>query len=111
MKKTNKKNNKQSSHFLSGALIGATLAVAAGIFATSKTGKQMTKEVKSKSVEFYKYLAPQLKKAKEMGEKEYKEFINKALTNYNKNKKFNKEDLEGLAKEAYASWKHFKKHL
>ena len=111
MKKVNKKDTKKSSHFLSGALIGATLAVAAGIFASSKTGKEMTKEVKNKSLEFYKYIAPQLKKAKDIGEKEYKEFINKALLNYNKNKKFNKEDLESLAKEAHASWKHIKKHF
>lgn len=110
MKKQVKKEEK-SSKFLSGALIGAALGVAAGLFATSKAGKDMTKEVKNKSVEFYKYIAPQIKKAKEMGEKEYKEFINKALVSYNKNKKFSDKDIENLKKEAKASWKHLKKHL
>jgi gas vesicle protein len=106
MKKTNK-----SSKFLSGALIGATLAVAAAIFAESKTGKEVRREVKDKMAEFYKFAAPKLKNAKEMGEKEYKIFINKALADYRKNKKFDAEDLKKLAKEAHASWKHLKKHL
>jgi gas vesicle protein len=115
MKKINKKLARQSgggsSKFLSGALIGAALGVATGLFATSKKGKEIGKEVKDKSVEFYKYIAPQIKKAKEMGEKEYKAFINKALISYNKNKNFGKKDLENIAKEAHASWKHLKKHL
>lgn len=106
-----KKTNKKSSKFLSGALIGAALGVAAGIFANSDKGKEVAKEIKDKSIEFYKYLAPQIKKAKEMGEKEYKAFINKALANYNKDGKFDKEDLKKLAKHAHASWKHLKKHL
>ncbi|MEK7088942.1 MAG: YtxH domain-containing protein [Patescibacteria group bacterium] len=106
-----KKTNKKSSKFLSGALIGTALGVAAGIFSASKTGKEMRKEMKDKSIEFYEFIAPQIKKAKEMGEKEYKIFINRALVNYNKNKKFKKEDLKNLAKEAHASWKHLKKHL
>lgn len=106
-----KKESEKSNKFLSGALIGAALGVAAGIFATSKKGKEMSKEIKDKSVEFYKYIAPQIKKAKEMGEQEYKKFIDNALTTYNKNKNLSKEDLKNLAKEAKSSWKHFKKHL
>ncbi len=108
MKKT---NNKKSSKFLSGALIGAALGVAAGIFAASKTGKEMEGEVKDKMEDFYKTIAPKIKKAKKMGEKEYKEFIGKALVNYNKTGKFSQQDLENIAKEAHASWKHLKKHL
>ncbi len=106
MKKTNK-----SSKFLNGALIGAALGVAAGIFAESKTGKEVRGEVKAKLADFYKTVAPKLKNAKEMGEKEYKIFINKALADYNKTGKFDAEDLRKMAKEAHASWKHLKKHL
>ena len=106
-----KKTNKKSSKFLSGALIGATLAIATAIFAESKTGKKMRKEAKDKVAEFYKFIIPKLKNAKEMGEKEYKIFIDKALADYKKNKKFDAEDLKKLAKEAHASWKHLKKHL
>ena len=106
MKKTNK-----SSKFLDGALIGAALGVAAGIFAGSKTGKEVRKEIKDKLADFYKTVSPKLKNAKEMGEKEYKIFIDKALVDYRKNKKFDAEDLKKLAKEAHASWKHLKKNL
>jgi gas vesicle protein len=102
---------KKGSKFLSGALIGAALGVAAGIFSESETGKEMRRELKGKMAEFYKTVAPKLKNAKEMGEKEHKIFINKALADYKKNKKFDTEDLKKIAKEAHASWKHLKKHL
>ena len=108
---TNKTKQNKSSKFLSGALAGAALAVAVGIFASSKAGKEMKKEVKSKMAEFYRYLAPQLKKVKAMGEKEYKLLVGKALASYNKNKKFSRKDLENIKKEAHAFWKHMKKHL
>ena len=65
-----KKQSEKKSKFLSGALIGAALGVAAGIFATSKKGKEISKEAKVKIAEFYKFIAPQIKKAKEMGEEE-----------------------------------------
>jgi len=106
-----KKVNAKSSKFLSGALVGAALGVAAGIFANSKTGKQMQKDAKDKMAEFYASLAPKIKKAKEIGEQEYKIFINKALADYNKDGKFDAEDLKHLAKQAHTSWKHLKKHL
>lgn len=102
---------KTSSKFLSGALIGAALGVAAGLFADSEKGKEMRKEMKDKMADFYATIAPKIKKAKEMGEKEYKVFVNKALADYNKDGKFDKEDLKKLAKQAHASWKHLKKHL
>ena len=101
----------KSSKFLSGALIGAALGVAAGIFANSETGKEMRKEVKDKMADFYKTITPKIKKMKDVGEKEYKAFITKALDDYNKDGKFNAEDLKNLAKQAHASWKHLKKNL
>ena len=106
-----KKTNKKSSHFLSGALVGAVLGVAAEIFATSEKGKEMEGELKDKMVGFYKSIAPKIKKAKTMGEKEYKAFISKALVNYNKNGEFSEKDIKNIAKEAQDSWKHLKKHL
>lgn len=102
---------KKSSKFLSGALIGAALGVAVGIFSNSEKGKELKKEVKNKMADFYQTIAPKLKKMKEVGEKEYKTFINKALVDYNKDGKFDKEDLKKLANQAQNSWKHLKKHL
>ncbi len=110
MKKQIKKEEK-SSKFLSGALIGAALGVAAGLFATSKTGKEMSGEVKNKMAEFYKTIAPQLKKAQKMGEQEYKAFVKNAALKYNKNKTLSDGQVNDLIKEAHSSWKHLKKHL
>ncbi len=102
---------KKNSKFISGALIGAALGVAVGIFSNSEKGKELKKEMKDKMSDFYKTIAPKLKKMKEVGEKEYKTFINKALADYNKDGKFDKEDLKKLANHAHASWKHLKKNL
>lgn len=102
---------KKSSKFLSGALVGAALGIAAGIFATSKTGKKMQKDAKEKMADFYADLAPKLKKAKAIGEKEYQNLIGKALKDYNKDGKIDEKDLKYLAQQAKASWKHLKKHL
>ena len=71
----------------------------------------LSKELKFKMAEFYKTIAPKIKRAKAMGEKEYKAFITKALADYNKDGKFDAEDLKSLMKEAHASWKHLKKNL
>ena len=106
-----KKKNKKSSKFLSGALIGAALGVATTIFTESETGKEMRREAKSKIEDFYATIAPKIKKAKKMGEQEYKAYINKALADYKKSGKIDAKDLKKLAKEAHASWKHLKKHL
>lgn len=102
---------KKSSKFLSGAMVEAALGIAAGLFANSKAGKELKKEVKDKMADFYQTITPKLKKMKEVGEKEYKAFINKAAADYNKDGKFSKEDLKKLAKQAGDSWKHIKKHL
>ncbi len=102
---------KKSSKFLSGALVGATLAVAAEIFSNSEKGQQLKKEAKDKMADFYKTVAPKIKKAKVVGEKEYKAFMEKALADYKKDGKFDAEDLKHLAKQAHASWKHLKKNL
>jgi len=102
---------KKSSKFLKGAVIGAALGVATGLFANSKAGKELKKEVKDKMADFYQSITPKLKKMKAVGEKEYKDFINKAVADYNKDGKFSKEDLKKLANQAKNSWKHIKKNL
>ena len=53
----------------------------------------MGREVKDKSVEFYKFIAPQLKKVREMGEQEYKNSSIKLLE-YNKNKNLSTEQVK-----------------
>ncbi len=107
-----KKNNKgNTGKVIGGALIGAAIGVAIGIFTTSKAGKKAGKAIKDKSTEFYKYLQPKIKKAKEMGEAEYKAFVANAAESYSKNKKLSKAEATHLLKEAKASWAHLKKNL
>lgn len=105
------KQNQKSSKFLTGALVGAMLGIAVGVLAETKTGKKLAKQAKGKSGEFYKYIIPKLKKAKQMGEKEYKLFIKSALETYAKNKELTKEEVDSLAKQTHKYWKLLKKHL
>lgn len=110
MKKVVQKN-KTGRHLLEGALAGIALAVAAGIFSQTKTGKKVVKDVRDKSADFYKFLAPQLKKAKEMSQDQYHKIIDAALVKYGKTKKLSKADVKELSESAYKSWEHLKKNV
>jgi len=46
-----KKNNGSGGKFVAGALVGTALGIAASVFAKSKTGKKLGKEIKAKSAE------------------------------------------------------------
>ena len=96
--------------FLEGAAAGLALGVAASLFLTSKKGKELRKDVKEKMADFYKYIAPKVKKMKQMGEKEYKEFMKGAALQYGKAKKLSADMTGELVKEAQKTWKHFSKH-
>ncbi len=111
MKKINTKTNTKSSKFLTGAIIGGVLGVAAGIFAASKTGKKMGNEIKDKSIDFYKSVAPKLKQMKAMTGVQYKEFIEKATMQYAKSKKLTAEEVKNIKKQAETTWKHLEKHF
>src|SRR5690348_14807616 len=110
---TKKKNN--NTKLLTGALVGAVLGVAAGVFAVSDTGKKIgkaaKKEIKSRSGEFYRYIAPQLKKMKTLTEEEYNEFIDRSVKSFAKNKDLTKKDVSDLSKQAHKYWKLLKKHF
>lgn len=96
---------------MTGALVGAALGIAAGLFATSQTGKKAVKDLKARTAEFYAFAAPKLKNLKNVSEAEYRRLLDKLLADYNKDGKLDKKDLQKLAREAKASWKHIKKSL
>ena len=96
---------------LAGGLIGAALGVGAGLLLSSKTGKQLGKKAKNLYAGFYRYIAPQIKKMKKMGEAEYKQFVAGAMNRYSKDKKLSQTEARQLVRDAQASWKHLKKNL
>jgi gas vesicle protein len=110
--KLNKLNDMSSKKFpfIEGAVIGAALGMAAGLFLQSKKGKELQKGAKEKAATFFAYISPKLKNMKEMGEKEFSEFIEKAAKTYAKARKFTDAELKTLIIDAKSTWKHLKKH-
>jgi gas vesicle protein len=96
--------------FMGGALIGAALSIAAGLFMQSKKGKKLRSDIKEKTAEFYAYLAPKLKNMKQIGEKEFSEFIEAAAKDYAEVKKITSEEIKILITDAKSTWAHLKKH-
>jgi gas vesicle protein len=97
--------------WLAGGLVGAALGVGAGLLAESKIGKKLGKNAKHLSADFYRYMAPQIKKVKKMGEAEYKKFVAEAMKRYSKDRKLSQAEARHVVKEASAAWKHLKKNL
>jgi len=100
-----------TSKFLGGAAVGLALGVAASMFLSSKKGKEMTENVTDTVADFYKSIAPKIKKIKSMGEKEYKAFMEDAADKYSKAKKLSKERGDELMEQVQNSWEHFSKNL
>lgn len=98
-----------------GALVGATLAVVAGVLLSSDEGKKMSKKIakntKKLSADFYNYITPQIKELKQLGEVEYTELVSEGIKKYAKIKKLSLREKKILSKEAENSWKHIKKQL
>lgn len=102
---------KNSTKVLSGAIAALAIGVAAAVFLNSKKGKELKKELKAGLGDFYKVIAPRLKKIKKMGQEEYKAFMKQAAEQYGKAKKMAEPKIAELVKDAQDSWKHFSNHL
>jgi gas vesicle protein len=103
--------NNNGFKFLEGAVAGIALGVAASLFLSSKTGKKITKEAGDYLADFYKHIAPKVKKMEKMGKQEYNEFMKNAVGQYSKIKKMPEEATKELIKNAQQSWEHFSHHL
>ncbi len=111
-KRINKKNVKKTEgKFLQGALVGAVLSIAAGMLLAPESGKKMRKDIIELSGDFYRYIAPQVKKFARVGEAELNELITQGVKNYAKARKLSNAEEKILAKEAKRSSRHIVKHL
>ncbi len=100
---------KSKLKFIEGALAGLALGVAAAIFLNSKKGKELQKDAKHAVGDFYKSVAPKIKKMKKMGQDEYKAFMKDAAEKFGKAKKMSAEKVKDLVADAQKSWNHLTK--
>lgn len=96
---------------IAGAVIGAALGVAAGLLMPKNAGKKVQQEFKARSGEFYKFLAPRLKRLKHVGEREYKALVDQAAKSYAELKDISAKEMTDLAKSAKDSWGEMRKEL
>lgn len=94
-----------------GALIAGGLAVAAGLFLASKQGQKFRKGIKARYSDFYKQMAPKLKKLKSMSEREYQAYMKSAVQAYARAKKLTAAESDELMGYADTVWKAVKKHI
>lgn len=106
---------KNKGKILEGALVGAVLGIAAGMFLSSEKGKKVVKkagkDIKKISGDFYRYIAPQIKKLKHVGQAEFDAFVQEGAKKFAKAKKLSLAEEKMLVSEAKRSWGHIMKHL
>lgn len=95
---------KKKGHFGKGLLAGAIFGIAAGIFLTSKEGKQVTKRIESRAREIEKKLRTEFKKKKELTEVAYDDSVDRVLAYYLKTKQIAKTELPDLKKILRNKW-------
>lgn len=95
---------KKKGHFGKGLLAGAIFGIAAGIFLTSKEGKQVTKRIESRAREIEKKLRMEFKKKKELTEAAYDDSVDRVLAYYLKTKQIAKTELPDLKKILRNKW-------
>jgi gas vesicle protein len=95
---------KKKGHFGKGLLAGAIFGIAAGIFLTSKEGKQVTKRIESRAREIEKKLRMEFKKKKEITEATYDESVDRVLAYYLKTKQIAKTELPSLKRILRDKW-------
>ncbi|MCL4405190.1 MAG: hypothetical protein M1361_01045 [Patescibacteria group bacterium] len=105
--------SKHADYLMEGAVIGAALGIATTLLADSKSGKKMGRKVRQgvrhESLEFYRYITPKIKKAKRLGETQYKTMVKKTVAAYGRDRKLSAKEMALLLKEAQSLWAHLKR--
>jgi len=102
---------KNATKFITGAVAGVALGIAAGLFLQSKRGKKFRKDAEGYMADFYKYISPKLKKIEKMSREEYREFMDMALEQYAQAKKISGPMIKELKATVQKSWNHFADQL
>lgn len=105
------KDKKKKSHFGKGLMAGALFGIAAGIFMSSREGKQMADKLQKRAKEIETRLKAEFKKNKDMSEKNYKESIDTVLAYYIKSKKIAKAEIPALRRYLLGKWKFIKAEM
>jgi len=107
----NERGMNRKTTAITGALIGAAVGVAAGLLIPSNTGKKIKKQMKASTADFYRYLAPRIKRLKTVGEREYKALIDQAAKSYAEVKDISAKEMADLVDSAKDSWGDIKRGL
>jgi gas vesicle protein len=102
---------KKKSHFKAGVLAGAVFGLAAGIFMSSKEGKQLAKKLRSQTAEIQTRLQKELKKNKKLTEEVYGDSIENVLAYYVKARKIAAKEVPELRRYLLAKWSTVKKEF
>ena len=110
-KKVNKNMAKKSNKFLTGAVVGAVLGVVSGLLLAPESGKKMRNDIKTKSAEFYKWIAPKIKKMGKITKKDYELVVTSMAHAYGKVKKLSTSEVNQIVASAKKHWNDFAKHF
>jgi len=110
-KRIGTKKEKNGGGLVAGASIGAVLGIAAGILLAPETGKKMRTDIKKLSGDFYRHIAPQLKKLRVVGEAQYHAVVAEGVRRYAKARRLSRSEEKLLATEGKRAWFHMKRNL
>ena len=105
------KVKKKKSHFGKGLLAGAIFGLAAGIFMSSKEGKDMANKLQKRSSEIETKLRSEFAKKKTLTEDTYKDSIDTVLAYYLKSRKIAKSEIPALRRYLLSKWKLVKAEM
>ena len=96
---------KKNGHFGKGLLAGALFGIAAGIYMSSKEGKQMAQKLQKESKMIEGKLRDELKKKSSVSQEAYAEATDTVLAYYLKSKKIAKSEIPALKAYLHSKWK------
>lgn len=96
--------NKKNIRFLEGAAIGAVIGSIGALLFAQKSGKELRDDITEHTSDFFKAIAPKLRRMKEVTQDEFDEFIEEAADKFAEMKKLSKHQVAQLIAHAKESW-------